>query len=58
MKEEEGDVADSQGGETTEAKGRVRPRFLSALSALSAVLFLGLENAVNHRVESQRYEAK
>ncbi len=50
MKEEAGDVA-----ETTAAKGRVRPRFLSALSA---VLFPGLENAVTHRLESQRYEAK
>ena len=34
MKEEAGDVADSKGGETTGAKGRVRPRFLSALSAV------------------------
>ncbi len=58
MKEEAGDVADSQGGETIEANGRGRPRFLSALSALSAVLFPGLENAVTRRLESQRYGAK
>ena len=58
MKEEAGDVADSKGGETTGAKGRVRPRFLSALSALSAVQFLGLESTVTRRLERQRYEAR